>query len=148
MGCLARSARRNYTAPSPPTSPTWSTVHSLLATDSSILPLSSPLFTRYSLLFASPLPFLSFLPSLPPCLGPSPSASVPLLSLLVARLSAAAVQCSSSSCSPCYCAEYYVLLRFPPDKIPRFSYRITKIPKIRYFKSVSKSSFIKFHQET
>ena len=113
-----------------------------------LLHLATLVATLYSLLliirFAPSLPLLpSLLPSLPRslslCLSPSP---------LPPRLSAAAVQCSSSSCSPCYCAEYYVLLRFPPDKIPRFSYRITKIPKIRYFKSVSKSSFIKFHQET
>ena len=46
-GGRARSARRNYTGPPPPTAPTWPLVHTLLATDSSILTLSSAVVTPY-----------------------------------------------------------------------------------------------------
>ena len=63
-----------------------------------------------SLLFPSPLPFLPLLSS-PRSVGPS-----------FLRLFSLVQHCNAappSSCSPCYCAEY-VLLGFPPDKIPRF----------------------------
>ena len=63
-----------------------------------------------SLLFPSPLPFLPLLSS-PRSVGPS-----------FLRLFSLVQHCNAappSSCSPCYCAEY-VLLGFPPDKIPCF----------------------------
>ena len=119
----ARSARRNYTAPSPPTSPTPSTVHTLLATDSSILTVSSPLFTRYSVLIIRFAPSLPFPPSFAPSLLPS------FLVCLQQQCTAVpSVVLPATAQSTCYSA--FLLTRFfvSCTKLRRFS-------KIHIFKS-------------
>ena len=137
-GGRARSARRSYTGPPPPTAPTWSLVHTLLATDSSILTLSSAVVTPYYSL----RPFLpSFLlpAPLPPSVGPS--VSLLYCTLLACRCccaeystaaeaevqgkAARASRAAQSNSNP-NSNQTSTLIRFPSDTIPHFSFTSVK----------------------